>query len=86
MALPYLGGAAQGAYLLDMWLSLCYNSYMRKKQDGDTSINTRYPQDVLEEMRKLAAQHERSLNGEIVWALREYIKQQKGEQKHEEGI
>jgi hypothetical protein len=59
---------------------------MRKKQDGDTPINTRYPKDILEEMRKLAGQHERSFNGEVMWALREYIKQQKGEQKHDEGV
>lgn len=59
---------------------------MKKKQDGDTPINTRYPQDVLEEMRKLAEQHERSFNGEVMWALREYIRQQKGEKQHDEGV
>jgi hypothetical protein len=34
---------------------------------------------VLEQMRILARQHGRSLNSEIVWALREYIARQKGE-------
>src|SRR6266849_938457 len=41
----------------------------------DTSINTRYPDDVLRDMRKLSEQHERSFNGEVIWALRQYIKQ-----------
>jgi hypothetical protein len=59
---------------------------MRKKHDGDTPINTRYPKDVLEEMRKLAEQHERSFNGEVMWALREYIKQQKGAQERDKGV
>ncbi len=31
------------------------------------------PVDVLEQMRRLAEQHRRSLVGEIVWALREYV-------------
>jgi Arc-like DNA binding domain len=41
----------------------------------DTSINTRYPDDVLWDMRKLSEQHERSFNGEVIWALRQYIEQ-----------
>ncbi len=41
----------------------------------DTSINTRYPDDVLRDMRKLSEQHERSFNGEVIWALRQYIEQ-----------
>lgn len=46
----------------------------------DTPINTRYPQDVLEDMRKLAKAHIRSFNGEVIHALRGYIAQnRKGE-------
>jgi hypothetical protein len=51
-------------------------------KEKDVPYGTRYPQDVLEDMRKLAKEHGRSLNSEIVWALREYIKLQKGEDKH----
>lgn len=47
----------------------------------DTPINTRYPADVLEQMKKLAQAHERSFNGEVVWALREYIQQRKPRMK-----
>lgn len=42
----------------------------------EISYGTRYPHVVLEEMRKLAEQHERSLNAEILWALKLYIAQQ----------
>ena len=45
----------------------------------DTSINTRYPDDVLRDMRKLSEQHERSFNGEVIWALRQYIEQHRKE-------
>ena len=63
---------------------------MRAKQDYNARMNkekeipywTRYPKTVLEEMRKLAKEHGRSLNGEIVWALREYIQQQTGARQH----
>lgn len=39
----------------------------------EKSISTRYPTDVLEAMKALAKQHERSFNGEVIWALRSYI-------------
>jgi hypothetical protein len=50
---------------------------MKKKVIRDIGINTRYPPDLLDELRKLAQEHERSLNGEIIWALRQYVEQQK---------
>ena len=53
---------------------------MKKKAVKDVNINTRYPPDLLEELRKLAVAHERSLNGEIVWALRQFVEQQKKNQ------
>ena len=43
-----------------------------------TSINTRYPEDVLQGIKELAVLHERSFNGEVIWALRQYVEQQKG--------
>jgi hypothetical protein len=48
---------------------------LREKQK-EISYGTRYPQDVLEEMRKLAELHGRSLNREIIWGLQFYIAQQ----------
>jgi plasmid stability protein len=35
------------------------------------------PEDVIKEMRALAKEHTRSLNSEVLVALREYIKQQR---------
>ena len=42
-----------------------------------TSITIRIPAELAEMLRKLAKQHDRSLNGEIVRALREYTEQQR---------
>lgn len=42
----------------------------------DQQISIRFPPDVLAAMRQLARQHERSFNGEVLWALRTYIAQQ----------
>jgi hypothetical protein len=41
------------------------------------TFSIRLPEAVLKEMRELANEHTRSLNGEILVALREYIKQQR---------
>jgi hypothetical protein len=51
-----------------------YNRGMEEKK-----IQVRFPTDVWEAMKQLAIQHERSFNGEVLWALRAYITQQKGE-------
>lgn len=51
------------------------------QKDKPTGINTRYPPDVLSEMRRLAQEHGRSFNGEIIWALRYYLASQKGKKK-----
>lgn len=60
-----------------------YNGYMEQHQkDKPTGITTRYPQDVLIEMRRLAEAHGRSFNGEVVWALRYYLASQKGDMTH----
>jgi hypothetical protein len=41
------------------------------------TFSVRLPEDVIEEMRALAKEHTRSLNSEVLVALREYIKQQR---------
>jgi hypothetical protein len=43
----------------------------------DQHITIRFPSDVLAVMRELAKAHERSFNGEVLWALRTYIALQK---------
>jgi predicted HicB family RNase H-like nuclease len=54
-----------------------------KEKPTEKSLGTRYPLDVLEEMKRLAEQHERSFNREVIWALREYIARQKGAQSEQ---
>lgn len=52
---------------------------MRKQKEQraeEKSLGTRYPLDVLADMQRLAKAHDRSFNGEVIWALRQYIAQQ----------
>jgi predicted transcriptional regulator len=51
---------------------------MSEKQPS-TNITIRVPADVAELLRRLAKQHDRSLNREIVRALREYAERHRGE-------
>ncbi|HEX5440051.1 MAG TPA: Arc family DNA-binding protein [Ktedonobacterales bacterium] len=46
-----------------------------------TNLTIRLPAEIAAALRRLAKQHDRSLNGEIVRALREYI-QYAEKQKH----
>jgi hypothetical protein len=48
----------------------------------ETRISIRFPLDVLEVIRALAKKHERSFNGEISWALREYAARHKHESEN----
>jgi hypothetical protein len=41
------------------------------------TVTLRLPEEVLKEMKELSLEHTRSLNGEVLVALREYIKQQR---------
>jgi hypothetical protein len=43
-----------------------------------------YPIALLERLRHLAHEHQRSLNGEVVWALRQYVQSVAHEQLTEE--
>jgi len=51
---------------------------MKKTQD-DVKIQVRFPHDVWTELKRLADKNERSFNKEVIWALREYIVQEKKE-------
>jgi hypothetical protein len=53
---------------------------MENTQKGERRISIRFPLDVLNAIRALAKKHERSFNGEVIWALREYAERHKGEQ------
>lgn len=51
-----------------------YNKCMEEKK-----IQVRFPPETWEALKQLAERHNRSFNGEIIWALRGYVAQQKGE-------
>ncbi|HEX8035248.1 MAG TPA: Arc family DNA-binding protein [Ktedonobacterales bacterium] len=52
---------------------------MENTQKTERRISIRFPLDVLDAIRTLAKQHERSFNGEVIWALREYAERHKRE-------
>jgi Arc-like DNA binding domain len=43
---------------------------------NEIKTQVRFPHDVWEEIKRLAVLHERSSNGEIVFAMREYTRNQ----------
>ncbi|HEV8193122.1 MAG TPA: Arc family DNA-binding protein [Ktedonobacterales bacterium] len=51
---------------------------MEKQRKDEQRISIRFPLDVLNVIRTLAKKHERSFNGEVIWALREYAERHKG--------
>jgi len=57
-----------------------YNRVMNKTP-SEIKVQVRFPSDMWEEMKQLASKHERSANGEIIWALRHYIQDQRKESK-----
>jgi hypothetical protein len=50
---------------------------MENTPRGERRISIRFPLDLLAAIRALAKQHERSFNGEVIWALREYATRHK---------
>ena len=48
------------------------------------STNVRYPKELAEAIKRLAEKHHRSINGEIIQALQEYIQRQQKEEKPDE--
>lgn len=46
------------------------------KPREDVKITLRVPPEVAEAMKRLAREHARSLNGELLWALQEYMARQ----------
>jgi len=43
----------------------------------EKNVTIRLPAELLKDMRELARAHTRSLNGEVLVALREYVKQKR---------
>jgi predicted transcriptional regulator len=51
------------------------------KRLDETRITIRFPSDVAKAIKTLASQHDRSINSEVVHAVRDYIARQKAEKK-----
>ncbi len=49
---------------------------MGEQQQQEVKITLRAPAELAESMKRLAREHDRSLNGELVRAIREYIARQ----------
>jgi hypothetical protein len=47
----------------------------------DTNINTRYPHDVHEAIKKFAQEDSRSFNNMVIWILREYIQMRQQQER-----
>ncbi len=67
-----------------MQLKVWYNSCMKDKS-SEQKLTIRFPLDVLEAIRQLARAHDRSFNGEVVWALREYARRHAKDTREQEG-
>ena len=52
-------------------------------KEHETRITIRFPSDLAEELKKLAKIEDRSINSEVVHAVREHIARKKGEQQRE---
>ena len=48
-----------------------------EQQQEEVKITLRVPPEVADEMKRLARMNDRSLNGELVRAIREYISRQR---------
>ena len=55
--------------------NMVYNGSMSTERD-EVRISIRFPREVAETMRRLAREHDRSINGEMLRAAREYIARQ----------
>ena len=49
-----------------------------------TTVTIRVPSNIAEQLRRLAKEHDRSLNGEIVRGLREYVERQQQRQERQQ--
>lgn len=47
-------------------------------EEKNKSASVRIPIELLETLRRLAREHQRSVSGEVAWALRLYVADQKG--------
>jgi hypothetical protein len=47
-----------------------------ERNEQIVSTNTRYPKELHDALRRLAREHKRSFNAEVMWALQRYAQQE----------
>ena len=70
---------------LVMLLHCCYTVAMERNEQI-VSTNTRYPKDLHDALQKLAREHKRSFNAEVMWALQTYVKQEEAVREDANGV
>jgi len=64
----------------DMVLRLYYNGTVQQEQPP-IKMNTRYPQDVYEAIKRFAQEDGRSFHNMVIWILRDYIRRRQGKER-----
>ena len=54
------------------------------EKESKQKITVLVPLDVVSQIKRLAKKHQRSFNGELIWALQHYIEQAEKQEKHEQ--
>ena len=50
--------------------------------EQEKRFSVRFPESMLEETKQAAQEDRRSINSEIVWAVRAYLETRKGKKRH----
>jgi hypothetical protein len=53
------------------------------KRDDETAISIRFPNDLMAELRALAREETRSVNGTVIEAVKRYLRSRRGRQHQE---
>jgi len=53
----------------------------QEEKQQQVSINVRFPPELAAQVKQLAAEENRSINGEILWVLRDYLARRQRKQQ-----
>jgi hypothetical protein len=52
-----------------------------KPTTEEAKFNARFPRPLFEALREVAREHERSINSELIWIVREYLERRKSREE-----
>ncbi len=78
---PFLVCRWGGRDTLDIYLVWMYNRRMSTQEEPTKSFSIRISVQMLDALRQVARQHNRSIHGEILTALSEHIKKSQKDQR-----